>query len=623
MYNKFKHKGVNRLIRSPQELSSPIKSAVDRRAVVFSHLLLAFTVTLHTWLAPNVPSYQKFTALALGLGFVGLILFRFFDFARVNNRPRAYLIFYAVVILIGIAFISDPATPYALGAFMMVFWMNLYYGSKGVGYAIGFFVVTSITKYVYLSGTIGLSYADKLNIIATLAVFIAISSLFVNIQKVFDWDRARLKETIRESAVEQKRLRALINNMTESVLVLDKEGIIRLYNAAALALFNTNNSLSDKPLDGFIKLEDEKGSIITTADLLPKSTRPIVRTDVVLRYSQDDTASLSIISTPIRSTFGQERDEEGYVITMRDITREKSLEEERDEFISVISHELRTPVTVAEAGVSNALLLARKLPDSEKLTKSLQTAHDQSVFLANMLNDLTTFARAEKGTLELNLETFDPREMLNQLRSDYVSAVQAKGMSIETFADPSTPLFMASNRLYIREILQNFLTNAIKYSDKGTITLSARAKDKGVLYSVIDQGIGISVSDQKKVFEKFFRTEDYRTRSTNGTGLGLYIVKKLAKILDASFEVQSEVGKGSAFSIYVPDKADILAAKKAAAATPVSTTHQAATIPPAAQLSAQSPATPTPAAPSSVPPAVVTAPAPAQVIAPNPPESKV
>lgn len=561
------------MIRSPEELSKPIKSAVNRRAVVFSHVLLAVTITLHTFLYPNIPRYQQILAVVIGVILFGLIFLRFFDFARINSRPRTYLYAYTFAVFIGYAFISDPATPYTVGVFLLVFLYNLYYGSKGVMYMMVFFIFTNIVKYVYLSNTIGLSYIDKQNIIVGLAVFLAISSLFINIQKVFDWDRARLRDTIKEAVIEQKRLRALINNMTESVLVLDKEGIIRLYNAAALALFNTNNSLSDKPLDGFIKLEDEKGSIITTADLLPPTSKPIVRSDIVLRYSQEDTASISIISTPIRSTFGQEREEEGYVITMRDITREKSLEEERDEFISVISHELRTPVTVAEAGVSNALLLASKLPNNEKLTKSLQTAHDQSVFLANMLNDLSTFARAEKGTLEMNLEEFNPRELLDTLRDDYRVSVESKGMSIVTEYDPSTPLTMASNRLYIREILQNFTTNSIKYSDKGKITLSARAKDKGILYSVSDQGIGISTSDQKKIFEKFFRTEDYRTRSTNGTGLGLYIVKKLAKILDASFEVQSEVGKGSTFSLYVPDKIDVLNAKKVVDSTPVSTTH--------------------------------------------------
>ena len=563
------------MIRSPEELSKPIKLAVNRRAVVFSHILLALAVVIHTWLAPETPPYQRVTAVALGVGFVILVLLRFFDLAKLNSKPRTYLVFYMIIIFIGIAFLSDPATPYALGAFIIVFLLNLYYGSKGVMFGIAFFTVTTIVKYIFTLQTFGLTDADKLNIVVTLVVFVAVGSMFINIQKVYDWDRARLHDTIKEAIIEQKRLRALINNMTESVLVLDKSGVIRLYNAAALALFNTNNSLSDKPLDGFVKLEDSTGKIITTADLLPPSSKPIIRSDIVIRYSQDDTASLSIISTPIRSTFGQEREEEGYVITMRDITREKSLEEERDEFISVISHELRTPVTVAEAGISNALFLSSRIAGNEKITKSLQTAHDQSVFLANMLNDLSTFARAEKGTLDMNLEEFTPRELLETLRDDYNASIEAKGMHIKIELDPSTPLLMASNRLYLREILQNFITNAIKYSDKGTITLMARAKDKGILYSVADEGIGISVSDQKKVFEKFFRTEDYRTRSTNGTGLGLYIVKKLAKILDASFEIQSEVGKGSVFSIYVPDKSDVLTAKKAADAAPVATTHQA------------------------------------------------
>jgi len=590
------------MIRSPEELSAPIKSAVNRRAVIFSHILLAVTVAVHTFLAPDSGSFERYAAVIIFIGIVGLILSRFFDLARLNSRPRTYLIVYSIIIFIGYGLVSDAATPYAVGVMLLVFLFNLYYGSRGVMYVMVYFVSMNIVKYFYLMNTTGLNFADKLNIVATVAVFVAICSFFINVQKVFDWDRARLRDTIKEAVVEQKRLRALINNMTESVLVLDKEGIIRLYNAAALALFNTNNSLSDKPLDGFIKLEDEKGAIITTADLLPKTTKPIMRRDIVLRYSQDDAASLSIISTPIRSTFGQERDEEGYVITMRDITREKSLEEERDEFISVISHELRTPVTVAEAGVSNALLLARKMPDGEKITKSLQTAHDQSVFLANMLNDLSTFARAEKGTLEMNLEEFNPRDLLENLRTDYQTAIQSKGMSISVVSDPSTPLVMTSNRLYIREILQNFLTNSIKYSDKGNITLLARAKDNGVLYSVGDQGIGISVSDQKKIFEKFFRTEDYRTRSTNGTGLGLYIVKKLAKILDASFVVESEVGKGSTFSVYIPDKSNILAAKKAAAAAPVPTTH------------ATPPKTITPTAPAqpTIPEAVTPMPLPKQ-----------
>jgi two-component system, OmpR family, phosphate regulon sensor histidine kinase PhoR len=567
------------MIRSPDELTKPIESAVNRKAVIFSHIVFAITATVHTFLATGSSSFIRIAAILFGIVIIALALMRVFDMASINKRPQATIAAYCAVAFFGYVFITDPVTPYSLGILLLLCLTNLYYGSKGVKFLIGYFAVATIAKFIYMSktyqvATVGLTNNDKLNIIVTFLIFAAIASIFMNIQTVFDWDRARLRETAKDAVVEQKRLRALVNNMTESVLVLDKEGIIRLYNAAALALFNTNNSLSDKPLDSFIRMEDEKGKIITTIDLLPKDTRPLARRDIIMRYSKDDTAAISVVATPIRSTFGQEGDEEGYVITMRDITREKSLEEERDEFISVISHELRTPVTVAEAGVSNALLLSQRSPGNEKITKSLETAHAQAIFLANMLNDLSTFARAEKGTLEMNVEEFDPRELLATLSNDYQSAVTPKGMFIKTLIDPSTPLLMTSNRLYIREILQNFLTNAIKYSDKGTITLITRAKDKGILYSVADEGIGISTSDQKQVFDKFFRTEDYRTRSSNGTGLGLYIVKKLAKILNASFEVQSEVGKGSTFSLYVPDMSHLLVAK---APTPAILTASIAT----------------------------------------------
>lgn len=554
------------MIRTPEELSKPIQAAVNRRAIVFSHIILAFTIAIHTFLAPTSQTYDRIGAVALGVVMLLLIVFRFFDMANINNRPKVYIAIYSLAVFIGYAVLTDPSTPYTLAAFIIVILTNLYYGRVGSYYSIALFGVTTVVKYVYASIVGPFTYEDKLSVIVAFFIFLAITSFFMNFQRVFDWERDRLHDTVKESVLEQKRLRALINNMTESVLVLDREGIIRLYNAAALALFNTNNSLSDKPLDGFIKLEDENGRIISTIDLLPKDSKPVVRDDVKLRYSEDDAASLSVVCTPIRPTFGQEHDDGGYVLTMRDISREKSLEEERDEFISVISHELRTPVTVAEAGVSNALVLAEKLPDNEKLTKSLNTAHDQAVFLAKMLNDLSTFARAEKGTLENNLEELDPREILESLRNDYRESVSAKHMNITTVIDPSTPLRLTSNRLYIREILQNFVTNAVKYSDKGTITLSCRAKDKGILFSVTDEGIGISVSDQKKVFQKFFRAEDYRTRSTSGTGLGLYIVKKLGKILDASFGLESEVGKGSTFSIYVPDKTEYLNAQKTQAA---------------------------------------------------------
>ena len=105
----------------------------------------------------------------------------------------------------------------------------------------------------------------------------------------------------------------------------------------------------------------------------------------------------------------------------------------------------------------------------------------------------------------------------------------------------------------MREILQNFITNAIKYTDTGSVTIAAEKAERGIKFTVHDTGIGISKSDQEKIFDKFFRSEDYRTRKTNGTGLGLYVTLKLARLLHAEIDVKSQLNKGSTFSIFIPD----------------------------------------------------------------------
>ncbi len=110
-----------------------------------------------------------------------------------------------------------------------------------------------------------------------------------------------------------------------------------------------------------------------------------------------------------------------------------------------------------------------------------------------------------------------------------------------------------ANKEYLNEILQNFVTNAIKYTKVGSITIEAKAGEGGTLeFSVKDTGIGISKSDQNHVFEKFWRSEDFHTRESNGTGLGLYIASKLAEIMQAELHVTSELGQGTSFSITLP-----------------------------------------------------------------------
>lgn len=542
------------MIRKPNELIEPIKEAVDRKAVVFSHLLIALTVTIHTAIDPRSYGYQ--IALGVGVSVVTIVLayLRFFDLARLNSRPKLYLSFYFLAVFIGFTFISDPATPYITGFFLLVCFGNLYYGQRGVWAVVVMLAVGSLIKYPYLLSTNEeVTMLNRLDMIVTFVIFLAVCSIFVNVQKVYDWDRARLNNALEQSALEQDRLNTLINNMTESVLVLNKNGVISLYNAAALALFDTNTALTGRTTEDFIRLESEDGRQVRSTELLPSGSEPLNRSDIVVRYGEEDAASLSVTVTPLHASFGKGEDDASYIMTLRDITREKSLEDERREFISVISHELRTPVTVTEASISNAMLVNDRGSADQSVAKSLKTAHDQALYLANMLNDLATFARAEQNELNLELEEVNPLELINRLREDYRQEVEGKGMRIEAVLNEHTPSAIVSNKLYLREVMQNFVTNALKYSDNGTITIKAEPATEGVKFSVQDQGIGISTSDQKKVFDKFFRAEDFRTRSSGGTGLGLYIVRKLAKLLGGQLGIESTVGKGSTFSITVPD----------------------------------------------------------------------
>jgi len=241
------------------------------------------------------------------------------------------------------------------------------------------------------------------------------------------------------------------------------------------------------------------------------------------------------------------------VLLLRDITREKSLEEERDEFISVVSHELRTPIAIAEGDIGNAeLLLTKSNIENNSISEALKQAHLQITFLASLINDLSTLSRAERGKLSVEVENINVNTLVNELVSDYLEDATDKQLELKSELDPRLEL-LKSSKLYVREILQNFITNAIKYTEKGHVTIGASQQENGVEFFVVDTGIGIAQSDKEKVFDKFFRSEDFRTRANTGTGLGLYVTYKLSRLIHAEISCDSELNKGSTFKVNIPN----------------------------------------------------------------------
>ncbi|HSX53414.1 MAG TPA: ATP-binding protein [Patescibacteria group bacterium] len=354
-----------------------------------------------------------------------------------------------------------------------------------------------------------------------------------------------------DAQIERERLISLINSMADGVIAINEAKVVVIYNGAALNILDVNSTITGMPIDKAIKLVDKNNQPVNVVELINQTTRAYSTRDLLIQYTGGGTINLYLSIAPVHLGFGKSG-AHGHVLLLRDITREKSLEEERDEFISVASHELRTPIAIAEGNISNAQMITDKGGDIEQVKSALKQAYDQITFLSGLINDLATLSRAERGKLTADVEDINAHQLLDDLAANYKPQAESKHLQLLTEIDPMLEV-LKSNGLYVREMLQNFITNAIKYTETGSITIGARTQDKGIMFWVRDTGIGISKSDQDKVFDKFFRSEDFRTRQSKGTGLGLYVTMKLARLLHAEIDLHSELNKGSTFQIYVPN----------------------------------------------------------------------
>lgn len=350
--------------------------------------------------------------------------------------------------------------------------------------------------------------------------------------------------------LEHERLTSLINSMVDAVIAVDSKMHVVVYNGATLNILDVNTIEIGTPIQKIFQPIDDNDKPADIIGMIKSATTPLSDRDLRLQYADGSAINLYISIAPVRLSYGQQG-QSGYVILLRDITREKSREEERDEFISVVSHELRTPVTIAEGNIGNAQYIIERAGDIGAIKKALKEAHDQILFLADMINDLSTLSRAERGKLQVEIEAINVTELVKDLDSNYSEQAKTKGLELKTTIDPHLEL-LYSSKLYVREILQNFITNAIKYTDRGSVTVEASASPVGVRFAVTDTGIGISKADQKRVYDKFFRSEDYRTRKANGTGLGLYVTMKLTRLIHAELSLESKLNEGSTFIVFVP-----------------------------------------------------------------------
>jgi signal transduction histidine kinase/flagellar basal body-associated protein FliL len=224
----------------------------------------------------------------------------------------------------------------------------------------------------------------------------------------------------------------------------------------------------------------------------------------------------------------------------------------KSEFLSMMSHELRTPMNAIEGFTGIMLKKMAGVEYNEKTERYLNKVQSNSRRLLGLINDFLDLSRIESGRLELASMPISPTEMVQKWRDNLIVLADNKGLAFEVKVDPTLPQTIYGDEESISKIAINLVGNAIKFTEKGTVSLSLERQDSKMALIVHDTGIGIPPHAREFVFDEFRQVDQSSKRVHGGTGLGLAIVQKLAREMDGTVTLQSEVGVGSTFTVLLP-----------------------------------------------------------------------
>lgn len=345
---------------------------------------------------------------------------------------------------------------------------------------------------------------------------------------------------------ERRHSEELLYNISEAVISIDKNYTVTLVNKSAEDMLAQKSvKLIGKLLSEVLQFEDEKGNKIDESIFC--FTKQEAELDSLIYKRQDgEQYYLKLHSVTIESP---SKDRE-CILTLTDITKQKKLEKSKNEFISIASHELRTPMTIIKSYIW--MLESGKGGElNEKQKDYVAKAQKGVERMLAMINDTLNVSKIDQGSVELKIEEIDLKDFLQDLEQDFKLKAEEKNLFFRLIQSDDTNTVFA-DRTKFREILVNLLGNSIKFTQKGGITLDIYTKDKDFTeFKVTDTGRGIKKEDLKRLFQKFGRLDNsYQTvAEAGGTGLGLYITKSIVENMGGKISVNSEgENKGAVFT---------------------------------------------------------------------------
>lgn len=361
----------------------------------------------------------------------------------------------------------------------------------------------------------------------------------------------------------------ILSTIEDGVVLVDDQQAIQLFNPGASDITGWSGD-DARGLDwrAVCKFVNAKG------EPLDASQEPLARLFATKETIRDNAANMLTksgkiiaVGLVISPVLDAGRHVTGAVSVFRDVSEERREEQQRAEFISTASHEMRTPVAAIEGYLALALNDKVSTVDS-RARDYLEKAHTSTQHLGKLFQDLLTSAKAEDGRLTSHPDIIEIGAFLEQLTSDLKFAAEKKGLGVEfTFGTSRTidashsgqadkvikPLYYTyADADRMREVVTNLFDNAVKYTDEGKVTIGLTGNDQVVQFFLRDTGPGIPAEDIPHLFQKFYRVDNSATRTIGGTGLGLFICRKIVELYGGRIWVESELGKGSTFYINLP-----------------------------------------------------------------------
>lgn len=498
----------------------------------------------------------------------GFMLFYLFTIYWIVGRKSLALATFLASMMMAMQFVNlfdqtnqSSSSLIYVGIWMIISWLD---GMYGLVIQLGVTLVT----FMYIMQEIDFDLAN----IQPVSIVLAISALIAMVLGYLYWrGRFITPESVKVSQLSsmlrsnRRQSEILMESIADGIIVTDTKGIVQLINRAGCEL----TGWPEKEATGF-----DARTVLRliggdkTGHTIPDNEHPLaqvitkhkhVNETLRLMTRENKPVFISLVISPVILPGTNEF--AGTVAVFRDVNKQKVEEQKKVEFISTASHEMRTPVAAIEGYLALAMNEnVSKIDD--KARSFLQKAHISTQHLGKLFQDLLISAKAEDGRLSSHPEVIEMGQFLSQLSEDLSFAAQKKELETEIAINKHggggasktiQPLyFVHVDPARLREVVTNIFDNAVKYTESGKVSMTLTGNETTIQLSISDTGYGIPPSDLPHLFQKFYRIDNAQTRTVGGTGLGLFICKKIVELYGGQIWVKSKEGEGSTFYINLP-----------------------------------------------------------------------